>query len=290
MYKKVYLLFVLTSGCTTLAPMEILLQSTSHCEPLKIFASLLQEYKPIVCTSAAALVGGFFIYDFFYNRSVIRQLQNEVIALQADVQTLRNSGTPTSVLNEISRVEKALDDKERNLIQIGKTLNELIQKLDVDLNYLWKFIFTPQAIIDYNIRENHYNIIEKGIQKPFIYRPYLPLHEGGTIHNIVKEGISKAFGISDIYEQLRTNAAPSPRNHAPFNFKPDALRKKKITEGVKKGDSSPTSSSNSSPSESSDEEKENRNGQYKNRSKSTSPPKEISPRKIVPEKKGDEDD
>ncbi len=192
MYKRACLFLLLASALfNALKPMDLFLKpALSGCRPLEIVTTLWCEYKPFVYSSAAVLIGGFFIYDFMRTRQRIQQLEDEVAQINANKTT-------TAMLAEIGNVATRVDEFEKH-----------IKKIDDDLNYLWKFIFTSRKITEYNEIENH--------KQPFVMRPHIPQFDGFTIRDIIKEVCSLSSNELPDSFRMRSIAMPSPRRQSPL--------------------------------------------------------------------------
>ena len=245
MYKRACLVVVLTiSVLIPLNSMDTILKPLSlGCQPLEIFNALWHEYKPYVYTSATILVGGFFVYDFIKKSQRIKKLEN-------DVHEWTQIKGNTALLSEIVRIEGRMDSFENRL-----------KIIDDDLNYLWKFIFSPEKITAYNAIEN--------AGQPFIHRPHIPQYDGFCIRHIIKEICSLTSSEPDNF-RIRPIALPSPRRASP-------LPKSVSPQGA------------SSPSDSSDEEEALNKKLKISKRKNSSGGGKISPTANSPrKKKGDE--
>lgn len=207
MYKKAYLVLLLTIAFNVLKPMEAILRPvTIGCQPLEIINELWLDYKPIVYTSMTLLVGGFLVFDYMSKRHRIKKLETEVKAIKENL-------TSTAVMAHIGKLEKKID-----------SLEERYEIIEVDLNYLWRFLFTPLAITQDNEMNNK--------DGPYNYRPHIPQLEGLTIRHIVREVCS----LSNALEPFRMKPIDSPRAQFPF-AKPPSPTNSIISKAQSRSDS-----------------------------------------------------
>lgn len=213
MYKRACLFLMLTiSLFDALKSMDLLLKpSMAGCQPLEILQAIWYEYKPVVYASAAFLIGGLYVYDFFSKRHRIQKLEH-------DVAGIKINNAATKLLTDLSKIEVRVDEYERRL----NCAND-------DLTYLWEYVLTVEAIHQFNKIENE--------GKPYIARPRIPQFKNKTIIDLIEGIVSNSIPRErNNYFALRS--LPSPRrrsNSPPKSSSPrldssdeDELKKKKI--------------------------------------------------------------
>lgn len=172
-------------------PMESFATLSQGCKPLEILSAFWNENKQLLYCTSAIFLGGCFLYDWYCKGQRIKQLEQDVHALQID-------RTTTTILSEIRRVESGVEKLEKTM-----------DVHDKDLTYLWRYVITDPAIHDHNKINND--------GKPYEKRPYIPWFNGKNIIDLIKK-----FATYEPQEfkgePLPFHIAmplPSPRRHSP---------------------------------------------------------------------------